>query len=315
MSKNELSIAETPEAEAIAGYHKDEAAISASIPEKYRGTAEDRHDMRVLGKTQVLRRNFKGITILGFASMVMVAWEALLVVVPYPLLDGGSPCLFWGLIIAPIGLTFVYMSLAELASIIIGFPSWPPQNTKNRLAILSATVVQGLIALNNSNYVPKNWHGTLLVVAIILFSVIFNTVLAVRLPLIEGILLVLHVAGLFAIVIPLWVMGPRGNAHKGLLEFTDDGGWGSTGLSTMIGLPVMMAMLYGYDCTVHMAEEVQDASRIIPPTILLGMWGNALLMFVLGVTFVFTMGDAETVLSTPIGRGSNCFPPNLVIRT
>lgn len=53
---------------------------------------------------------------LGFASMVMVAWEALLVVVQFPLLDGGSACLFWGLILAPIGLTFVYMSIAELAS-------------------------------------------------------------------------------------------------------------------------------------------------------------------------------------------------------
>lgn len=112
MSKSGFGIAATLGVDGIG----DDAVVSTHIPEKYRGTSVDRHDMHVLGKKQVLRRNFKGITMLGFASMVMVAWEALLVVVPYPLLDGGSPCLFWGLIIAPIGLSFVYMSLAELAS-------------------------------------------------------------------------------------------------------------------------------------------------------------------------------------------------------
>ncbi|RMZ75467.1 hypothetical protein DV738_g5440, partial [Chaetothyriales sp. CBS 135597] len=307
--KNELSFAES------AGYHKeDDGAISPSIPEKYRGTAEDRHDMQVLGKTQVLRRNFKGITIMGFSSMVMVAWEALLVIVIYPLIDGGSPCLFWGLLIAPVGLTPVYMSLAELASMplaLTGVPRleasqyhWvselaPPKYQKP--LSYGAKVVQGLISLNNPDYVAKSWHTTLLVVAINLVSVIFNTILAVRLPLIEGILLVLHLAGIFAIVIPLWVMGPRGNPREVLLEFTSIGGWESTGLATMIGLPAMIAMLYGYDCVVHMAEEVQDASRIIPPTILVGMWGNAVLMLIVGITFIFTMGDVEAILSTPTG--------------
>ncbi|RMD40288.1 hypothetical protein DV735_g4841, partial [Chaetothyriales sp. CBS 134920] len=302
LRKNELSVAES------AGYHKDDGAIYSSIPEKYRGTAEDRHDMQVLGKTQVLRRNFKGITIMGFSSMVMVAWEALLVIVIYPLIDGGSPCLFWGLVIAPVGLTPVYMSLAELASIQES-NGWRQYHWVSELAppkyqkplSYGAKVVQGLIAFNNPDYVAKNWHTTLLVVAINLVSVIFNTILAVRLPLIEGILLVLHIAGIFAIVIPLWVMGPRGNPREVLLEFTSIGGWESTGLSTMIGLPAMIAMLYGYDCVVHMAEEVQDASKIIPPTMLVGMWGNAVLMLVVGVTFIFTMGDVEAILSTPTG--------------
>ena len=116
MSKDEFSFAETGKVDDFGGYDGDNVVVSSHIPEKYRGTAADQHDMKMLGKKQVLRRNFKSITMLGFASMVMVAWEALLVIVSYPLLDGGTPCLFWGLFIAPIGLTFVYLSLAELAS-------------------------------------------------------------------------------------------------------------------------------------------------------------------------------------------------------
>lgn len=69
-------------------------------------------------------------------------------------------------------------------------------------------------------------------------------------------LLVLHILGLFAIIIPLWAMAPRGRAEVVLLEFTNFGGWSSTGLSAMIGLLAPMAVLVGYDCSVHMCESV-----------------------------------------------------------
>lgn len=50
-----------------------------------------------------------------------------------------------------------------------------------------------------------------------------------------------------------------------------------------------------------MSEEVRDASITIPKTMLGGMWLNACIMITVGVTFVFTMGDAEIVLASPIG--------------
>lgn len=46
----------------------NEPGISAAIPEKYRGTQHDKREMSMLGKKQVLRRNFKFVTMLGFAS-------------------------------------------------------------------------------------------------------------------------------------------------------------------------------------------------------------------------------------------------------
>jgi choline transport protein len=66
--------------------------------------------------------------------------------------------------------------------------------------------IQGLIVLNNlETYGFAAWHGTLLTIAVIIFVSLFNTVLAGRLPFVEGVLLILHMAGLFAIIIPLWV--------------------------------------------------------------------------------------------------------------
>jgi choline transport protein len=116
------------------------------------------------------------------------------------------------------------------------------------------TTIQGLIALNVQDYVWHAWHGTLLSIAAIFFSIVFNTSLAVKLPLIEGVVLVLHLAGLFAIIIPLWVMAPRANAHDALLVFTNFGGWSSNGLSAMIGLTTPLSVLIGYDCSVHMCK-------------------------------------------------------------
>jgi choline transport protein len=86
------------------------------VPEKYQGTAADRREMSMLGKKQVLRRQFKFTTMLGFASTVMVAWEFVLLVSPFGLVNGGTPAVFWGLILSPIVMLPVYASLAEVAS-------------------------------------------------------------------------------------------------------------------------------------------------------------------------------------------------------
>jgi len=50
-----------------------------------------------------------------------------------------------------------------------------------------------------------------------------------------------------------------------------------------------------------MSEEVRDASKIVPNTIIGGMWFNAIMLLIMGVTFVFTMGDATEILDSPIG--------------
>lgn len=59
----------------------------------------------------------------------------------------------------------------------------------------------------------------------------------------EALVLILHVAGVFVIIIPLWVTAPRGNVHQTILEFTNSGGWSSDGLSYAIGTVPMIGML------------------------------------------------------------------------
>lgn len=123
------------------------------------------------------------------------------------------------------------------------------------VCFMQGGIIQGLIALNNPNYPFHSWHATLLTIGASAFAIIFNTVLAVKLPLIEGCVLVLHLAGFFAVIIPLWIMAPRAPASTVLLEFSNNGGWPTTGLSAMIGLTTPLTALIGYDCSVHMCKE------------------------------------------------------------
>ena len=120
------------------------------------------------------------------------------------------------------------------------------------LSFLAGTIIEGLITLNNANYVSQRWHGTLLVIAVVVFAIIFNTSLAKKLPYIEGVVLLIHIVGLFVTVVPLWVLAPRNSARVALLEFTNGGGWPTMGVSFMIGLLTSLGSMLGFDCAVHM---------------------------------------------------------------
>jgi hypothetical protein len=109
----------TPKGSKIVNSNHDgssKLSVRGTMDEKYQGTSFDRKEMSMLGKKQVLRRQFKFSTMLGFASTVMVAWEFVLIVAPFGLTNGGTPAVFWGIVLSPFVLLPMYASLAEVAS-------------------------------------------------------------------------------------------------------------------------------------------------------------------------------------------------------
>ena len=95
---------------------RDADVVASTVPDRYRGTEADHHDMRALGKTQVLRRNFKLLGMIAFANSVMVMWETFLEVCYLGLSVGGRAAVFWGLIYGAVAMTCVYVTIAEMAS-------------------------------------------------------------------------------------------------------------------------------------------------------------------------------------------------------
>jgi amino acid transporter len=166
-------------------------------------------------------------------------------------------------------------------------------------SFLTGTIIQALIQINNPDYDPTAWQGTLLVFAMVLVLWIANTWGARDLPMIQNVLLVVHVFGFFAVIIVLWVMAPRNPAHDAFLQFTNEGGWSSTGLALMIG---QISAIYGSlcsDCTAHMAEEVKDAARNVPNAMFWAYVGNGILGLVLIVTYNFALTDVNAALNDP----------------
>lgn len=86
--------------------------------------------------------------------------------------------------------------------------------------------------------------------------------MAKQLPMVEIVILVIHVVGLFAIVIPLLVMAPsRNSGQVALLDFYNGGNWSTVGLATMIGLLTPLGSMLGFDCAVHMCRVSQHKAR------------------------------------------------------
>ena len=89
----------------------------------------------------------------------------------------------------------------------------------------------------------------------VLFAIVFNTSMAKQLPIVQIVILVVHVVGLFAIIIPLLVMTPaRNSGSVALLQFYNGGNWKTVGLATMIGLLTPLGSMLGFDCAVHMCR-------------------------------------------------------------
>ena len=166
---------------------------------------------------------------------------------------------------------------------------------------LSGTEIQGLAILNYPDYEPKRWHGTLIVIAILILCVLFNTFLAQRLHLVEGSILVLHVCGFFGIMIPLWVLSPTSTSHEVWTTFSNPG-WPNQGLSCLIGIVASVAPLLGADAAAHMAEELQEAAYTLPRILTVATAINGALMFIMAITFCYTAGpDLGPILGTKTG--------------
>ena len=113
---------------------------------------------------------------------------------------------------------------------------WGWQATLASTYYLAGAQIQGLITLTNSAYNPHPWHTVLLFWASIVFTIVLNTVFGKFLPMFEGSILVIHILGFFAILIPLAVMGPHQDASQVFKTFLNSGNWPTQGLSFMIGV-------------------------------------------------------------------------------
>ena len=258
----------------------------------------------------------------------MCTWEAVFFANFTAMVNGGPPALIYGFIFTFCGTLATAASLAEMASFaptsggqyhwvamlapkrysnfiswITGWIATLGWNANTAAGVFfSGTMIQGLLVLNYPDYVYQRWHGTLLMWAALLVCVFVNTVAARFLPKIEGVILILHTLGFFAILIPLLVLARKADASFVFKQFANEAGWSSNGLAWFVGLISSNLPFVGYDGPCHMAEEVSNASTVVPWCMICTVLLNGALGFAICIAFSFSVGGPdglEAALASP----------------
>lgn len=122
------------------------------------------------------------------------------------------------------------------------------------VSYLNATLLQGIIAVApSSTYVPRNWHTVLLMWAFSVFAAAMNSISGRALARLEGVILVLHLAGFFGVLIPLVYFAPKNDASFVFLTFLNEGAWPTQTLAFFVAFPTVATALLGADCAVHLS--------------------------------------------------------------
>jgi choline transport protein len=74
----------------------------------------------------------------------------------------------------------------------------------------AALQVIALIYTCEPGYVTQGWHGALITIGFQIFAILFNMFAMNNMPLVEGIVVIIHLFGFIAFIVIFWV----GNFHR-----------------------------------------------------------------------------------------------------
>lgn len=122
---------------------------------------------------------------------------------------------------------------------------------------VTGTMIQGLILLTHPDYINsvKNWHGTLLFWGVVLVGFSINTAIGSLLAKFEGLVLVVHLLGFFAVILPLALLSEHADSASVFSTFYNFGGWQTQGLSFCIGILGNVFAFLGGDGAIHVRSS------------------------------------------------------------
>ena len=178
-------------------------------------------------------------------------------------------------------------------------PQW--QALIATVAYTAAAVLLSMVTIYNPSYQQQNWQQSLVMVAVGMVATLMNTYGAKKLPMLEGIVLIVQIVGFCCIIITLWVLSPKAPASEVFTSFSNFGGWSNIGTACFVGSITATASFAGSDAAVHMAEETEDASKAVPRMIMLTIAVNGLTAFIFIITYVSARSESTigTLLSLP----------------
>lgn len=231
-SKGQFDISETTDNLKRDSNSDSDGLAIGQQPNGLTNTAQDALDMQRLGKVQQFKRNFSLWSSIGFVAIYMATWEFVLVSLSVGFTNGGYAGLFWCFVTTTAAYSTIVASLAEMASMAPtsgGQYHWvsefsPPKYQKvlsyaagwmTTLGWIASTAssvyviawqVQACINVTRPDYAFSSWQIMLIMWAIIVATILFNTYGTPFFPQLETMSLIGHVLGFFIVMIPLWVL-------------------------------------------------------------------------------------------------------------
>ncbi|KAH8894022.1 GABA permease [Thozetella sp. PMI_491] len=275
-----------------------------------------------------IKKRFNFWTAVGIAICTSGAWEGWTASIAQGLLGGGSVGLVWGWVFVSVGISCMACALAEFVSM---WPSaggqyvWaaylsPPRYSRFLswctawfslaglwLGALScgmgvAVQVQSYAMVTHPEYNALTWHAFLINILIMIMWIIVNIFFVDSLHWMNGAILVIHVVGYFITIGVL--AGTTQEKHDAAYVFADfenSTGWDSNFVSWSVSLLSALYAYFSLDTASHYSEEIERADIMVPRAMLLQALGSAITTFPFIIAVLFCIGDAASVLESPIG--------------
>lgn len=167
----------------------------------------------------------------------------------------------------------------------------------------AANIIQGVVVLNYETYVKESWHWYLIYLGVTLIAFALNIFGGRVLPMLENLIMGLHVIFFVMIFIATLVLG-RGNyqtAEFVFTEFANGTGWDSDFLAWSIGMVTSAYIMIGYDSAAHMSEEMPDPRTGVPTAMIGSIIVNGIMGFLVVIAVLFGVQDYAAALATPTG--------------
>ncbi|KAK7419944.1 hypothetical protein QQZ08_010647 [Neonectria magnoliae] len=285
--------------------------------------SDDAAGLAAIGKTQAFDRRY------NIWSVVAIGWCAISASLLPTLVSGGAVTFIWGFVAAALGMLLVTASLAELASI---WPSsggqyhWVAELSNDgwrpllswmtgwmAFSSMLLGVVGSIFAFSiqvqvfamacNPEYVPEQWHVTMIFIASALVNGLVN-IFGVRFYHVMNIYVMVHQAVFYIAVIITLLACTSPNFNSASYVFTNFqnvSGWSSDGVSFLIGVLGLVIGFVAVEAPAHFSEEMNHATRDIPRAMMYSVIGNAVATLPWIITLLFTMGSIEELVSTRFG--------------
>ncbi|KAH7143724.1 putative GABA permease [Dactylonectria macrodidyma] len=273
------------------------------------------------------RKKFNFWTALGIAICSSGSWEGWVTSLAQGMTGGGSVGLLWGWIFVSAGILMLAASLAEYASM---WPSsggqyvWAGNLSPKKYARItswytawfsivglwlgslsagmSVAVQAQAYAAVASDYTPVTWHNFLINLGVLASWLVMYVYSDRLLHWMNQIILGIHFVG-YVLVIGI-LTGTTKNKHDAEYVFTNFQnltGWDSDFVSWSVSLLSSLYAFFSLDTACHYAEELENASVVVPRAMILQALCSAVTTFPLIIAVLFCIGDAASVLASRIG--------------